>query len=1217
MRLQRLVLSGFKTFAHRTEIRFESGITGVVGPNGSGKSNLVDAVRWALGETNARELRGNRLDEMIFAGGSGRDRMGVAEVELILDNEDGLLPVEDAEVAISRRVVRGGEVEYRVNGERTRLRDVERILGGTGLTQHGYAVVAQHDIEAIIEATPRQRRSLVEQAAGVRPLRAACDDALRRLDQVGVAVQRLVDRLGESEPRLAELAGEREAALEVRGLAERLASLRGSLAREAWRAARAEVRQARRRLETAERRLEAANEAEAGFAARVDAARAGLETARAAQQAAAERLEAARVAAERCRGEARRFADRTWTAALHRADARRQARAATFEVEEARATLEQLAGAATETGRQLRELESAAAVLASESRAAATEAAEAQRGADSAERELARAAALTATAQAGARDRAENGHLLDESLRAAAEELTAGRSRAVELETVARAAEAHLAELEATARGSEVETARRAADLEEARNALRQAEERRVGARERMTRSLARAASLRGQVDGLLGGSGAIGARAVELGAVRLVDSLRVRDAADAAAIEAALEPHLGAWVVADLDRALDLLRGSDVREEVLATGGAAPAWGWDSPAADPEAPVTDPDAGGTDEPGPRPGGDAVRRALDAVEVDSRARAAAAHCLAGTWLVADLSEARRVAATGARAVLPDGAVITARGARAGGGKVPTLSLVAAAHEAQKAAEAAGALEASASSRVRGCADAVAAADQVLIAASAALAAQRRAVAEATAQSAAAGIAASMEARRLTTLEAELSRHTEARAQAEGAARSAAAEAERAGRDEEVLRAAAERARARHLELRERSEGLSGELGRAEAAVAELRVAADGAERRRLETERRRHDAAARVAESDARVAGAETEALTALAQGGAAAAAARSAEDVVETAAAHLAASSRPLGEMEGALNALERERGEVRVAVARAEDEVNAARSDVDVAEMRLAEQAEQVRDQVEDDPVELDPAAAERAEREIARLERRIAGMGPVNALAPEQHDALEERVGRLRAARDDLAVASAEVGNLVRRFDAEAGRRFEAVFGAVNAHFGELFAELFPGGRAALRMEAPPEPAAVPAGEEPRVPSRVEEELPGVAILAQPPGKRLQHLGLLSGGERALTALAVVLALQQVNPSPFYIFDEVDAPLDDTSVLRFTRLLGRLAVLQQFIVVTHNHVTMAAADALYGVTIDREGVSSLLSVRFGLDTGAADVTGTLVAPLRRVAS
>ncbi len=1204
MRLQRLVLSGFKTFAHRTEIRFEPGITGVVGPNGSGKSNLVDAVRWALGETNARELRGNRLDEMIFAGGSGRDRMGVAEVELILDNDDGALPVEDSEVAISRRVVRGGEVEYRVNGERARLRDVERLLGGTGLTQHGYAVVAQHDIEAIIEATPRQRRSLVEQAAGVRPLRVACDDALRRLDQVGVAVQRLVDRLGESEPRLVELAGEREAALEVRGLAERLASLRGSLAREAWRAARAEVRQARRRLETAERRLEAAGEAEAGFAARVDAARAGLETARAAQQAAAERLEAARVAAERCRGEARRFADRALSAALHRADARRQGRAAALEVEEARLTLEQLAGAGVESARRLGEMEVAAAALATESRAAAAEAAEAQRSVDSAERDLARAVALTVTAQAGARDRAESRRLLDESLRAAAEELTAGRSRAVELETAAHAAEAHLAELEATARGSEAEAARCAAGLEQARSALREAEAARVEARERMTRSLARAASLRGQVDGLLGGTGAIGARAAGLGAVRLVDSLRVRDAADAAAVEAALEPHLGAWVVGDLDGAIALLRGSDLREEVLAATEAGAATERGSPFA--EGGVTGLDRG-----------DPVRSALDAVEVDPRAAAAAAYCLAGTWLVADLGEARRLAATGARAVLPDGAVITARGARAGGGKVPTLALVAAAREAQEAADAAGAVEASASNRVRGCSDAVAGADQALLAASAALAAVRRAVAEATAQSAAAEIAAAMEARRLTTLEAELGRHTEARVQAQEAALSAAAEAERAERHEQGLRAACEGARAHHLELRERSDRLGGELNRAEAAVAELRVAADGAERRRLETERRHRDAAARVAEVDVRVAGAETEALTALARGGAAAEAARTAEEVVETAVAHLAASSRPLGEMEGSLNALETERGEVRVAVARAEDEVNAARSDVDVAEMRLAEQAEQVRDQVEDDPVELDPAAAERAEREIARLERRIAAMGPVNALAPEQHDALEERVGRLRAARDDLAVASAEVGNLVRRFDVEAGRRFEAVFGAVNAHFGELFAELFPGGRAALRMESPPAPAAVAAGEEPRVPSRADEELPGVAILAQPPGKRLQPLSLLSGGERALTALAVVLALQQVNPSPFYIFDEVDAPLDDTSVLRFTRLLGRLAALQQFIVVTHNHVTMAAADALYGVTIDREGVSSLLSVRFGLDTGAADVTGTLVAPLRRVAS
>jgi chromosome segregation protein len=601
------------------------------------------------------------------------------------------------------------------------------------------------------------------------------------------------------------------------------------------------------------------------------------------------------------------------------------------------------------------------------------------------------------------------------------------------------------------------------------------------------------------------------------------------------------------------------------------------------------------------------------------VEVEPRARAAAAHCLAGTWLVSDLAVARRVAAqSAARAVLADGAVITAAGARAGGGSAPTLSLVAAAREAQVAAEAATALEVEADAEVRRRSGVVAAADSALAHAAAELAARRRETAGATAQSAAAGIAAAMETRRLPALEAEMGRRVQARSAAAAAAENAALEADRAEQGQEGLRAAAEQARLRHAELRDRSDEVAAERARADAELAELRLAADMADRRGLESERRRTEAIERLAEADARVVGAETDVLAALAHGGAAAAAARTAEQAVELAVASLAQTAGPLAEEERALSAMEAERGEVRVVVARAEDEVNAARSEVEVAEMRLAEQAESVRDQVEEEIAELDPAAAERAEREISRLERRIAAMGPVNALAPEQHAALEERVSRLRTDRDDLGIASAEVGNLVRRFEGEAGRRFGAVFGAVNAHFAELFSELFPGGRATLRLEAPPEPAAN-AGEEaePAAKGRADDDLLGVAILAQAAGKRLQPLSLLSGGERALTALAVVLALQQVNPSPFYIFDEVDAPLDDTSVLRFTRLLTRLAAIQQFIVVTHNHVTMAAADALYGVTIDRAGVSSLLSVRFAADAGIADVTGTIVSPLRRVAS
>ncbi|MGA8014433.1 MAG: AAA family ATPase, partial [Candidatus Dormiibacterota bacterium] len=332
----------------------------------------------------------------------------------------------------------------------------------------------------------------------------------------------------------------------------------------------------------------------------------------------------------------------------------------------------------------------------------------------------------------------------------------------------------------------------------------------------------------------------------------------------------------------------------------------------------------------------------------------------------------------------------------------------------------------------------------------------------------------------------------------------------------------------------------------------------------------------------------------------------------------VEEAGAQAARTAGPVAEAEARFRLLEAERGEVRVAVARAEDEVNAARSEAEVADLRVAELAETVRGEVDDDDTELDPAAAERAEREITRLERRIGAMGPVNALAPEQHVALNQRVTALRTDRDDLVVASREVRHLVHRLSAEAGRRFEAVFGAVGANFSELFTELFGGGKAALHLEDPvSETEEVSQTVDVAAPTPESEQLRGVEILAQPPGKRLQPLTHLSGGERALTALAMVLALQQVNPSPFYIFDEVDAPLDDSSVGRFTRLLTRLARQQQFILVTHNHLTMAAADCLYGVTSDREGVSSVVSVRFSEREQGVEAVGVVQAPLRRAAS
>jgi chromosome segregation protein len=293
---------------------------------------------------------------------------------------------------------------------------------------------------------------------------------------------------------------------------------------------------------------------------------------------------------------------------------------------------------------------------------------------------------------------------------------------------------------------------------------------------------------------------------------------------------------------------------------------------------------------------------------------------------------------------------------------------------------------------------------------------------------------------------------------------------------------------------------------------------------------------------------------------------------------------------ARPVADAEAAVSGLAAERADVAVVAARAADEHAAAAAELAACEARIAELADAVREDERDEGPEPEADAAERAEREITRLERRVAALGPVNALAPEQHATLLARLERLRADHHDLSAACRDLRALAAVLSEEIERRFEAVFGAVAYHFHLLFAELFPGGRATLRFQTPP---PVDDSDEEEGPARPPDP-EGIEILAQPSGKRLQALRLLSGGERALTALALILAVQQVNPSPFCVFDEVDAPLDDPNVVRFTRLLRRLAATQQFLVVTHNQATMAAADVLYGVTSNPDGTSRLLSVR-----------------------
>src|SRR5581483_3545031 len=442
MRLRRVALSGFKTFARRSEVLLEPGITAVVGPNGSGKSNLVDAIRWALGETNARELRGARMDEVIYAGGQGRAPMGMAEVVLTLDNEDGRLPVDDAEVAIQRRVTRNGDSEYRLNSGRVRLRDLERLLGATGLTQSGYAVVAQNDIDGIIQATPQQRRVLIEEAAGVRAVRAAREDTLERVAQVESRLLRMEDLLADAEPRLAELAAQAEVALEHRGLAERLSELRGSLARESWRAARAQLRQAKSRLTAALHRAEAAAEAEAGFTDRLEEERLNLGEARQAQRSAAQRLETARVDAERHAGEIRRWADREVAGVLQRSGAVHEVGTAEAEAERALFQIGELSRSGDELEARLGSMETRLAELRQAHAQVAAEVREAEEQLQAGDRELQAAERAHAAAAAAVRDHRARAELLDEAVGRLVAEARAARERVDDLAEAGGAARA-------------------------------------------------------------------------------------------------------------------------------------------------------------------------------------------------------------------------------------------------------------------------------------------------------------------------------------------------------------------------------------------------------------------------------------------------------------------------------------------------------------------------------------------------------------------------------------------------------------------------------------------------------------------------------------------------------------------------------------------------------------------------------------------------------
>ncbi|MEO0559749.1 MAG: chromosome segregation protein SMC [Bacteroidota bacterium] len=1187
MYLSRLDLHGFKSFAQKTTVDFSPGVTAIVGPNGCGKSNVIDAVRWVLGEQRARLLRSDTMGGVIFNGAQGKRPLGMAEVSLTVENTRGVLPTEYSEITVTRRLYRSGDSEYLLNGTVCRLRDILDLFMDTGMGAGAYSVIELKMVEDILSENADDRRRLFEEAAGVTKYKRRRAQALRRLDATQADLTRLDDILEEVEKQVRSLQRQAQKASRHARFAGRLRQLELALAAHDYFSLQEE--RETREAEATERRDQAG-----GLAAQIATGEADLEQARVSliglegEMAAATRalnahvetvreLEAElRLGAER-QVFNRRQLDRI--AAERDTDAERQAALET-DAAAAQAALSD-ANAAADSARATLE-------AATEKRDAAVADATRQREALTVARRTAEEARRTARDAEAEKHRAQDRRALRQAdaERIQAELATLDQAETENTEAIGPRADA--AEAELAAASTVLDSARQRAET--ARDALDDARAAMQAARLARDTAQAEADLLRS----LSGSDGADDGAAYLLNhgtdAVPLADLVGCDDA-DRLALDAALGPYASALVVsteADAQAAIAQLQDADAGRATFVVLDRLPN---DRPTA--LAPPT----------GATPVLDVVRPA------DARIGPLLELLLWDALVVNTLddADALRPGAPMARFVTREGGWADARGLVHAGSA--SLSGAAARLGRQERLDAAGArlaemdrqleaaeatLDTTQTARAEADvarADAEAARDAARDARDAARDALARAEARtaaltdqrarlvARADELATALAAEPDDAALEAAAAKATQAAEAVDRQLEVASDAFESAEATRRDAETAwgdarlahaqaatdvasrRAALDRNAQAQRELAARNEARETEATRLKDDL-DTAAGSEGDLQSRLDTEREKTDAL--------KTATADTE--TAVLQGR-----------------AHIA-------EVEASLR-------EVRSAREAAVQSTNA-------AELRLAEigtRQDTIIERLADEHgVDLDEADAERerlqteemfqpdtARLEVPALRDKIRQLGAVNALALESYEEEKTRLAFLQEQRTDLADAEASLLDTIREINETARARFGETFKAVRKAFQTLFTDLF-GETATADLTLD--------GEDPL-------EAP-VAISARPHGKRPVSLAQLSGGEKTLTATALLFAIYLVKPSPFCILDEVDAPLDDANVGRFMTLIRSFADTTQFILVTHNKLTMEAADRMYGVTMPTPGISRLVGVRFDGASGDGAATDTPTA-------
>jgi chromosome segregation protein len=1141
LRITRLRLNGFKSFVDPTDLVIGPGLTGVVGPNGCGKSNLLEALRWVMGENRPTAMRGEGMEDVIFAGSAGRPARAFAEVTITLDNADRTAPVgfNDADqIEITRRIQREAGSAWRANGREVRARDVAMLFADAATGAASPALVRQGQIAELIAARPRARRRVLEDAAGIAGLYARRHEAELRLQATEANLARVDDVLEGLRTQLAALARQARAAARYREIGAELRRAEALLLWRRWQAADAARAEAAGAAEAALRHLARATaEARAATAAR-EAAEAVLPALREEQAIAAAVLNRARIegeglAAEVARAEAE-LASLAATAAQIAGDRAREEALR----RDAGETIARLEWEIAQLARAHDGHEARMAALAEATRAAAAEAGSAEAALTAATEEAARLAARHQSAQ----------RLIDDLARAAARaEAEATRARAAAAEAEAAAANAAGAQARAAEALAAAQTTAARAEA-----ALAETEAARLEAQAREAEARAARAAVEGEAAAL----------ATEVAALSRLLKQGAQDAGqvlDRITVAPGYEGALGAALADDL-------------RAPLAEGGARSGWAL-VPAT--EAPLPLP-------PGAEPlaphvtAPPALARRLAHIGVVARAEGAAlqARLHPGQRLVSREGDLWRW--DGFRAAAEDAPNAAADRLRQMGRLVSLKrDLEAAQATATGARQAHEALTARLADLAR--------ADQM---ARTARKAADQAVAEA--------------ARALTRAEAD---GTLAAARRDAALQAAARfEAERA--DTAAREAEARAAAAALPDLAAARAAVEAARTAAEAARATLaaRRAAEGEARREGEARARRRDAAARelvqwrerLATADARDAelaarAAATEAARARAAALPAALAARQGKlaEALAAAEARATAAADALAAAEAALRrAQEAERAAERAAAAaeaaraaaaaRAEAAAAAATEAEDRARAGTGIDPAAIPDRLAADPATIPDAAA--LDAEAARLRRAREALGAVNLRADEDAQAAQAEHDTLAREKADLEGAIARLRGGIGALNREGRERLLTAFEQVNANFTMLFKHLFGGGEARLTLVESDDPLEA-----------------GLEILAQPPGKRLSTLTLLSGGEQTLTALALIFGVFLTNPAPICVLDEVDAPLDDANVTRFCDLLDEMTrrTETRFLIITHHAVTMARMDRLFGVTMAEQGVSQLVSV------------------------